>query len=52
MSLIPCSLNCKYQIDGMCELKRLSAISLENDKCHHFVEKSSDEKYTPEKNQK
>lgn len=39
MSLIPCSLNCKYQIDGMCELKQLSLVSLENDKCPHFVEK-------------
>ncbi len=39
MSIIPCSLNCKFQLNGICELKIPSAVSLKNEKCPHFVEK-------------
>ncbi|MBQ7129081.1 MAG: hypothetical protein IJO19_03740 [Clostridia bacterium] len=39
MSIIPCSLNCKYQVDGVCEVKLPSSVSLKNEKCPHFVEK-------------
>ncbi len=44
MSMIPCSLNCKYQIDGVCELKLPSAVSLKNEKCPHFVERKAKSK--------
>lgn len=45
MSLVTCSLNCKYQIDGICELKKLSLNSLNNEKCPHFVEREHSKTY-------
>ncbi|MGN0173735.1 MAG: hypothetical protein ACI39F_04770 [Acutalibacteraceae bacterium] len=39
MSYIPCSLDCAYQSDGVCSMNFPSKISLENEKCPHFIEK-------------
>ena len=37
MNFIPCSLKCKYQIDGYCELKETTVISNTNDGCPYQI---------------
>lgn len=44
MSFIPCTLDCIYQTDGICNMKSPGKISLSNEKCAHFVQKNKESK--------
>ena len=40
MGLIQCALNCKYQLDGYCNLEKCSTVSSKSNDCPYF--KSAD----------